>query len=541
MNKPKDRIYIKDWLLLKPYEKQTSTDTYYLKLSNKVKQAIITTKESFILNRYLDGDDVAMMSCLLTSYFEDLVSRTNVWNSYIRVHKKLYGKQLPFYDLAEYYEEEINLSDVCFLIWYVSNTLQQDKFIAPFNDFIVKIAEKVMAVFEEAWDYAPENEHLKKYYTIDKKETDYYTTRRFLDVILFGTYLFWPDTSLDLLETEHNIIEGKKDDGNLISLLNENRDFRTLNVRTRLLGLAGKEWAAEILGEGHPLSKDYREMSPKIRGYFLYKGQDEKSILLEHIASGKKFNIVKKSFDNYRTLKEVDTILYIGIVNWKSEWWFSGVYTSMDFDADLILDEKNSQESRKAVDFLDHQENDVEEILEDQNKAFLEFNNGSPLAFMESTQVEPFVDRYIKHFNASLKVSEQEHIQAYKREQEEGFLETEEESVDFSEVAESALVYFNPKSGVEIALGVNSAFPLPNNPFFDEAQSGDDILGLFTEEDISSELAMHCVNNYGAQLPFFKTDEGKMYLDYADFLLRFWKRNSYHTQPAITLTGVNNG
>jgi len=35
-----NRIYIKDWLELKPYEKQTLTDSYYLKICNDVKKAI---------------------------------------------------------------------------------------------------------------------------------------------------------------------------------------------------------------------------------------------------------------------------------------------------------------------------------------------------------------------------------------------------------------------------------------------------------------------------------------------------------------------
>ncbi|MCD4665105.1 MAG: DUF3843 family protein [Bacteroidales bacterium] len=48
------RIYIKDWLEFKPYEKQTETDSYYLKICNDVKNAIITNKQSFVLQRYLD-------------------------------------------------------------------------------------------------------------------------------------------------------------------------------------------------------------------------------------------------------------------------------------------------------------------------------------------------------------------------------------------------------------------------------------------------------------------------------------------------------
>ena len=52
MDKLKEKIYIKCWLDLKPYESQTPTDGYYLKLCNDVKKSIITNKQSFVLQIY---------------------------------------------------------------------------------------------------------------------------------------------------------------------------------------------------------------------------------------------------------------------------------------------------------------------------------------------------------------------------------------------------------------------------------------------------------------------------------------------------------
>jgi hypothetical protein len=45
----------------------------------------------------------------------------------------------------------------------------------------------------------------------------------------------------------------------------------------------------------------------------------------------------------------------MGIVKWMDEWWFSGVFVQTPFNAELVLDEKNSLKSRIAVDFLDYQ------------------------------------------------------------------------------------------------------------------------------------------------------------------------------------------
>jgi len=531
------RIYIKDWLELKPYKKQTVTDSYYLKICNDVKNAIITNKQSFVLQRYLNKKEINDLACFLTSYFEDIISETNIWNSFVRTHQRLYKKQLPFYILDEYYEEEINPQDISFLIWYFLNSVQEKKFIAPFNDFILETAEKVMIVFDKAWEYAPGNEYLKSFYQIDKNEEDFYVARNLIDTLLFKTYLFYPDTLLKLKEQELEIIEDRKDNEDTIMFLNENRDNTLHKTHTRLLSLKGKEWATEILGNNHPLGKYFLNISERIRGFFLYKGQDDYDIYIEHIASGKKFKLTKKSFDYSDTLKEVDEILFIGIAQWKDEWWFSGVFFQQPFNPDLILDEKNSLESRMSVNFLDHQKKKTTEILDEQLNAFKEFNKGSPIAFMPSERIEGFIKSYTKYYNNSLNLSAKEKEEAKQRARKDGFFGTETEHKDYSEISETALVFFNPKSGVEIALDVNNAFPLLNNPFFDVEHSENDVMFLLVSDEMSTELALFCIDNCKNDLPFFTEGTGKMYLEDIDFLLRFWKKDNYYAKPSITYTG----
>jgi len=320
--------------------------------------------------------------------------------------------------------------------------------------------------------------------------------------------------------------------------INENRDRTVLSTYTRLLGLKGNEWVSELIGNKPHLKKDYVTMSKKISGLFLYKGQDKNTIFIEHIASGKKFDLTKKSFDHSNLLNKIDEILFMGIVNWKNEWWFSGIFFTQAFNANLILDEKNSLESRMQVNFLDHQTKETDHVLSQQYKVFLDFNNGLPIAFMPSEKVDTFTRNYMEYFNASLKLSPKEQKAAKQRARDEGFFDTEDEPRNFEEISETALVFFNPKSGVEIAFAINSAFPLPNNPYFEEAESEEHILRLLMDESISVELAMYCIEKCKSKLPFFKEGVGKSYLKDIDFLLRFWKKDSYQTVPSITFTGA---
>ncbi|HMN24041.1 MAG: DUF3843 family protein [Ignavibacteriaceae bacterium] len=531
------RIYIKDWLDIKPYVQQTKTDSYYLRICNDVKRAITSNKQSLVLQKYLGKKNIDHLSCFLTSYLEDLVSGTNIWNTFVKMHKRLYKKQLPFYILDEYTEEEINQQDVRFLIWYFINTVQEENFIAPFNDFIVELSEKVSDVFVKAWVYAPKNEYLKSFYQIDEDEKDFYVARNLINTILFNTYLFYPDTLLKLKVLDIETLEDRKSDDNIMVFLNENRDSTLHNIHTRLLSLKGKEWAAEILGNDHLLSKSFFSLTQRIRGFFLYKGQDDYNIFIEHIASGKKFELTKKSFDQSASLSTVDTIIFMGIVKWKDEWWFSGVYFQQPFHSDLILDEKNSLESRMAVNFLDHHKKEIEDHLNKQLKAFKDFNNGSQIAFLSSEKINDFYRGYMDFFNNSLNLSAKEIEEAKLRARKDGFFSKEKELKDLSNVSDTGLVFYNPKTGVEIALGVNSAFPLPNNPFYNAEKSDDDIMSLLLSDEMSTELALFCIDNCKKDLPFFSEGVGKMYLKDIDFLLRFWKKENYYAIPSITFVG----
>ncbi len=534
----KDKIYIDDWLILKPYKNQTLTDNYYLKLCNKIKQVLLSDKTSLVFYMYIEKEDIKLLACFLTAWFEDLISGIKIYSTFVSQHKRLYNKPLPFYDCEEYFNDEINPQDIGFLIWYFINTAQTDSFISPYNEFIESNARNVFDVFDEAWEYAPENKVLQKIYTISE-DADYYQSRNLIDILLFKTYLFFHDTLFRLEETENEIIEENKTDENLVMILNENRESTLQNSCTGLLALKGSIWVAEIIGKEHSLYNAYLTVSKRIRGFFLYKGQDENDIFIEHIASGKAFTLTKKSFDHSNDLTQIDTIVFMGIVQWKGEWWFSGVYFQTDFNADLVLDEKNSIESRQAVNFLDYKKENIQETLKKQYSAFLDFNNGSPIAFMASDKIAEFNRKYYDYFNDSLNLTEKEIKEARERGHRDGFLKTnrEPEITNFSGDAESGLVFFNEKSGVEIVFDCNSAFPLPDNPFFDKETSEDHIFRLLMDESISSELAMYCINNCKDKLPFFTEGMGKLYMSDIDFLLRFWKKERYYSEPSITTIG----
>jgi len=495
------------------------TDLYYLKLCNEVKQAILENKNAFLLFTIINEDDVILLSCFLASYFEDLVSETNVWNSFVRLHKQQYGKQLPFFDLSDYVEEEINIQDVCFLIWYFIADLDNEKIVSPTSEFICELAEDIFNVFDKEWEAAPENQDLKSFYEIAEDEHDLYEARKLIDVILFETYLFSIDTAYLLKQKEIEIVEKYDNDNDVLLYLHESRDKIIFNASTRLLGLKGKDWASEILPVSHPIKKIYADISKKISGLFFYKGQDDEYITIEHIATGEMFKFTKKSFDYEDELREIDSIVYLGIVKWDGEWWFSGLFSFIESSKEKIIrSEKQSVASLSAVAFLYCEDEKVNEILDLQYNAFLEFNSGSQIAFLSSEQVNVFIDKFTEYYNASIhkkgKVSKWKNM----------LLETND----------SDLVFFNPKSGLEIVTSLNSSFPMPNNPYCKEKNITEDFMFLILSNEISAELVYFCIDNCKDRIYYLHSEEGKAVFDNIDFILRFYKKEHYFAEPAVT-------
>ncbi len=515
------QISIKNWLNHKPYNNQKPTDSYFVKLSNKVYKAILSVDNSSKIYEYFDNEQIKHMSCFLVSYFEDLISDSNIWNTFVKKHKELYDKVLPFYEIDEYFENEINYYDVCFLIWYFISC--DENLLAPDEYFILEIAGYIMDIFEEEWETAPENTYLKKYYTIENNSADYYEARKLIDNILFNSYLFHPDTGVELFISELEILDdinNQPDEDILYKanlILTENREEKLYKNHTKLLALRGPEWAAELLGKDHKLSKGYINLSQKILGLFFYKGEDENNVFLEHIASSKEFNVTKKSFEKEFNIS-IDTIVYIGLIKWQDEWWFSGNYFTVPYNSETVSKERNSQDSKRMISSLDSNQEELQKIIDRQLKIFKESNNNETIVFLKANEINNFLTNQINLFNKKLaKSTPKEKFKA---------------NIDMSR-AGNTIIFFNEKSGIEIAMGVISAFPAKKNPFYNEDDCFEDVVTLFTEKSISPELVRYAIDNFKDKIVYFNTPLGEKVIENLDFILRFYKTDNYYTKPGI--------
>ena len=317
------------------------------------------------------------------------------------------------------------------------------------------------------------------------------------------------------------------------ALLSDNIDDKTYNEHTRLLALKGQDWVAEFLGDDNPLSGHYKNIK-RIYGYFLYRGEDGKNLFIEHVASGKKFNLLKKSIEGYEAPDKNETILVIGMALWQNEWWLSGSYMKIPYNKELIMKEKNSILNKNSLNFLDDKlTKESNKILAKQFEIFKKFNNGSQIAFLPSDRINEFYMDFMIYYNNSLNLSNKEKAKQQKLRDKYSF--SQDTGVNFSEIGETGLVFFNHRRGIEIGLEVARAFPLPENPYFDENESTKAFMAMLLSDEFSPELIKFCVENCKDKLPFFIEGYGQFIIDDLDFLLRFFKKNIYHPTPNISL------
>lgn len=536
----KKKLYIKHWLKLKPQQYSGKTDLHYLKIANKIHSSI-NDHQKLKISEIIDGEDIIDFCCFITCYYEDVISQTNIWKTFKKLYAEAYTKPLPFYTLDKnYIDEEINLEDVAFLIWYYLNTIQGEKFINPYNEFIVEIAGQIMDILDEDYEFAPENLVLKKFYEFNSKSAadsdKFYKTRAYLQKVFFESYLFYPDIKLSMDQDVYETIEelNGEDFNRIEGYLRELTERYTFNKVSSLLALNAKDWTKAFLGSSHEDYDAISSISPKIIGFFQYKSQSETDITLEHIASGMLFKITKKSFDSTDDLHE-DLIIYIGLVKYKDEWWFSGNFAANPFDADLILDQKNSPEARSEVSFLEDR-HEIKSILSKQRHAFLDYNEGSLIGFLRSKDLNPFLDGFITFYNNSLKLTDQERKEAGKRARMEGYFGTENGLKEWDDNEDLYVVFFNPNSGVEFYDDIVNAFPDERNPFF-EKESREDIQHVLMSKVCSTEFTNYFIEHYKDNLNYFKIEPYKSYLNDLDFLLKFWKKDYYNTKSTVVITG----
>ena len=156
MNKPD--IYLNDWLAIHPYTSVQPSDSYFVKLADRLYKACALGR--------LPKPCRKSVCLYVAAYLEDVISGLGLWNAFIEGHRRLYGRPLPFYDLAPDYETGcVNAEDVRFIIWNAWQKMADGPYIDPLSEEIRVQADAFYRMLDEVYEDAPDNPLLEGFFS----------------------------------------------------------------------------------------------------------------------------------------------------------------------------------------------------------------------------------------------------------------------------------------------------------------------------------------------------------------------------------------
>ncbi len=290
------KIFSKDWLLLHPYVESSSTDAYYINIANRIYDILVATE---LVNSF-EGEEAKQTALRLAAYFEDVISQTNIWRSFIISFKKDYGHYLPFFETSDhYYEDEANLEDIRFLLWHYVQQYhgwRKGTFVNPDNPVNQATSNMIYKLFCDEWTVAPENTQMQKLFS---NET------RYEDEAAYDVLLHWFHYHSYLVtDAEEVLSESAKEYWNRNGNRTDGEDIMTMHNllahigRSPFRAYTSPMWLSMLIAEDHP-------------DYAFFKEQAEKAEKTANAESERKRVLNKADYEKFKELVPDDVLLYM--------------------------------------------------------------------------------------------------------------------------------------------------------------------------------------------------------------------------------------
>ena len=96
----------------KPYSPHSDYDVFYLKICRRLFSIIEEMVNKYKDEVDLDEEECRELAYKFTAYFEDQVNSIGFWQSLVDLHKKHFGKRLPFFDKKTLQQQEEEWEDI---------------------------------------------------------------------------------------------------------------------------------------------------------------------------------------------------------------------------------------------------------------------------------------------------------------------------------------------------------------------------------------------------------------------------------------------
>ena len=503
-------ISLNDWLEYHPYDREVSSDHFYIGFSNDMQHEMLFVD----IEDNLVGADYKFLACMLTCYLEDIISQTGMWTAFINEHFRLYGKYLPFYDMEGYEPGDINLADIQFLIWhFCSNLSVQHHFVDPYSIENTEIAKVVFTLLNEASGQAPVNDDLKTALILPP-DADFHKVTSHLDFVFFGCYLHHYYFSTLLEEEKLHVKNQKNSRRNFDQLLNDRRMHLLFNRVSPLLAQSSGEMLARWAGEAHPLYRQLLSLTKRKEGIFLYEGVTDTHFQMKHLSSETSIELMTPDWTF--PLTPGMTKVRMGVVSWDGEWYAAGA-------AFPVTDTKKTKRSEEEKCLFASVASHLG-VIKREEECFLEINNNKRILFLESKlETSIFIER----------VWEMYHLRYGTENMDRRPFEVHDLTFNVDDDFDNLVIFFNPHAGIEFYPNIAQCISLFDNIYYDR-NAETDIEDLILDKQISSDFIFFLIEKQMIEIEPLSGEGGFHYVwANCDFLLRYWKREAYLSEPKL--------
>ncbi|MGL5786388.1 MAG: DUF3843 family protein [Bacteroidales bacterium] len=291
-------VTYKDWMDLHPWQDKANDEViYYVKLANKLADTL--RKNGF-------KPSVAIQaSCGLAAYLEDIVSGGLLFSSVRSLFINKYGDRLPMLEdeSQRYYNDEVNISDIAFLLWHFESQSDKRSFVSPSSlKQNTSLLDALLSMLEEAYEDAPESDKMAEFLMMNQIDSP-----SFSDIVprmIFlnkQSYLTAIGANSEINQYASLLkAEGENmDEASFFFFLSEYANQMLFNQPLPFGGLYTNEWLASILGADHSAYDAAMAIGrDKLSTLYKYLGESDKYVMLFHTESKTEINVEKDSLSD---------------------------------------------------------------------------------------------------------------------------------------------------------------------------------------------------------------------------------------------------
>ena len=347
----KRKLFTKDWLSLHPYKTSDDVDLFYTKLANKIYQE----QEDTCFNELFDDDeDAKHLALCIAAYFEDVISGLGIWRAFTTECKRRYGVFVPFYteyDKDAYYQDEINVSDIMFLLWHhFQQSIYEKEALPPLFGSMQHTAIGIYMILEAEYENAPENGRLYDYLCCSETdENHFYDYRNVLE--WFHYFCYFNVGNKKRFEKEFNKKAILDEQANI--MLYSTRIESLMNSRHNLLALSSAEWLAKIC-EQHPAHKLWTDIDYRGGTFFTVTKEDKQFIYVKDLFRDDTLKVNKNSIqiDDFRDFLNGSSVMVTNVFKFGNAWWQNGALLPYPLDEktqEVINEEKDRKQHKQEL------------------------------------------------------------------------------------------------------------------------------------------------------------------------------------------------